>query len=66
MEATIIAIQLAGSETLLRRMVDNVIENAALYSPPHGLIHVALALDHDDAQLVVESDGPLLDQTAVA
>jgi signal transduction histidine kinase len=41
-EATLAPITLAGSETLLRRMVDNVIENAALYSPPHGLIRVAL------------------------
>jgi len=65
-EATITPIKLAGSETLLRRMVDNVIENAALYSPPHGLIRVALGLDRDDAELVVESDGPPLDQTAVA
>jgi signal transduction histidine kinase len=30
LEATIAPIRLAGSETLLRRMVDNVIENAAL------------------------------------
>jgi signal transduction histidine kinase len=58
-------VRLAGSETLLRRMVDNVIENAARYSPRHGVIRVELGFEQGQARLEVESDGALLDQGAV-
>ena len=55
-----------GSETLLARMVDNVIENAVRHNQPHGVINVACEADRQMARLVVESDGPALDQGAVA
>ena len=36
--------QVAGSATLLARMVENVIENAVRHNQPDGLIEIALAL----------------------
>ena len=65
-QASVTPVSLTGSETLLRRMVDNVIENAVRYTPPHGCVAVALRVERGEAQLVVDSDGPLLDQEAVA
>jgi signal transduction histidine kinase len=59
-------IRVAGSETLLERMVENVIENAVRHNQPHGLIEVALALDGGKARLIVDSGGPVLDERAVA
>jgi signal transduction histidine kinase len=47
-------------------MVDNVIENAVRHNQPHGVINVACEADGPTARLVVESDGPALDQGAVA
>jgi signal transduction histidine kinase len=55
-----------GSETLLARMVGNVIENAVRYNQPHGSIRIVLARDGDDAELVIESTGLILDDAAVA
>ena len=60
------AIRVAGSETLLARMIENVIENAVRHTEAHGLVEVRLGLDGDHAQLVVETDGPLLDERHVA
>jgi signal transduction histidine kinase len=59
-------VHVAGSETLLARMVENVIENAVRHNRPHGLINVALALDGDTTRLIVDSAGPMLDERAVA
>ena len=66
LHASVAPINLTGSETLLRRMVDNVIENATCYNQPHGFLGVALGLEHGQAQLVVDSDGQLLNPVAVA
>ena len=55
-----------GSETLLARMVDNVIDNAVRHNQPHGFINVTCEADRETARLVVESGGPVLDQAAVA
>jgi hypothetical protein len=55
-----------GSETLLARMIENVIENAVHHSPRRGLIEITLALDGDQARLSVDTDGPLLDRQRVA
>ncbi|MER5530567.1 HAMP domain-containing sensor histidine kinase [Streptomyces sp. NPDC002677] len=58
-----------GSQTLLRRMADNVVDNAIAHNDPGGWISVAVRADEDDAgavSLVVESSGPVLDQQRVA
>jgi signal transduction histidine kinase len=54
-----------GSETLLARMVDNLIDNAVRHNPPRSLINVTCDADRDTARLVVESGGPVLDGEAV-
>ncbi|MGW1987313.1 sensor histidine kinase [Streptomyces collinus] len=58
-----------GSRTLLRRLVDNVIDNAIAHNDPGGWISVAVRTEGEDAgtvSLVVESSGPVLDQRRVA
>jgi hypothetical protein len=47
-------------------MVENVIENAVRHTPAHGVIGIVLELDRDQFRLIVETDGPLLDQRRVA
>jgi signal transduction histidine kinase len=60
-------VEVAGSPTLLARMVENVIENAVRHNQPDGSIDVTLApLGEQRAQLTVDSSGPLLDPSAVA
>jgi signal transduction histidine kinase len=54
-----------GSETLLARMVGNVIENAVRHNEQHGVIEVACELDGDHAWLLIDSTGPLLDEDRV-
>jgi hypothetical protein len=51
----------AGSETLLTRIVENVIDNAIGHNQPGGWVRVATALENTHAQLVVENGGPVLD-----
>jgi signal transduction histidine kinase len=55
-----------GSRTLLRRMVDNVIDNAIGHNHDGGWIRVATEGDGATARLVVETGGPVLDQRQVA
>ncbi|MBK3634116.1 HAMP domain-containing histidine kinase [Streptomyces sp. MBT97] len=58
-----------GSRTLLRRMVDNVVDNAIAHNDPGGWICVTVGAEGDAADavsLVVESSGPVLDQRRVA
>ncbi|MFI8895810.1 sensor histidine kinase [Streptomyces paradoxus] len=58
-----------GSQTLLRRAVDNVVDNAITHNDPGGWISVAVGAVGDDAgavSLVVDSSGPVLDQQRVA
>jgi signal transduction histidine kinase len=54
-----------GSETLLARMVENIIDNAIRHNTPGGFIGVATEVDGTIARLVVESGGPLLDERKV-
>jgi signal transduction histidine kinase len=56
----------AGSATLLTRMVENLIDNAVRHNVPDGLINVTCEADRDAARLVVESGGSVLDRGAVA
>lgn len=61
------AVQVAGSVTLLRRMVANVMENAVGYAEPGGSVEIALSSpDGRQARVVIASSGPMLDQQAVA
>ncbi len=55
-----------GSETLLARMVENVIENSVRHNQPHGFINIACENIGEGGRLVVESGGPALDEQGVA
>jgi len=55
-----------GSEPLLSRLVDNLIDNAVGHNHGGGWIRVATAADGSTAQLVVETGGEVLDQRQVA
>jgi signal transduction histidine kinase len=66
-EADLDAVEVAGSPTLLRRMIENVIENAVCHTKPGGLVEIALgSSDGRQARVVIASSGPLLDPGAVA
>jgi hypothetical protein len=54
-----------GSETLLSRMVENVIENAINHNQPGGWVHVTGNTDGRFVRLVVENGGELLAQDDV-
>ena len=54
-----------GSETLLRRMVENVIDNAVSHNQPGGWIRVQTAVEGSLVRIVVENGGPLLGQQEV-
>jgi signal transduction histidine kinase len=61
------AVEVAGSGTLLRRMIENVIENAVRHNQPDGTIKLTLApLNGQQARVIIDSSGPMLDQDAVA
>jgi signal transduction histidine kinase len=66
-ETDLAAVRVAGSATLLGRMIENVIENAVCHSQPDGSIEVTLAPVHGQhARMTVVSSGPALDPGAVA
>jgi hypothetical protein len=66
-ETHLTGVDVAGSATLLGRMVENVIENAVRHNRPGGSIVVTLApLDGQQARVTLDSSGPVLDQQAVA
>jgi signal transduction histidine kinase len=54
-----------GSETLLSRMVENVIDNAVRHNERGGWIHVETGMDGAAATLVVETGGRVLDESKV-
>jgi signal transduction histidine kinase len=58
--------RVVGSETLLARMVGNVIENAVRHNQRHGIIDVVCELDGERAWVLVDSTGALLDEDRVA
>jgi signal transduction histidine kinase len=61
------AVEVAGSATLLRRMIENVIDNAVHHNPPGGSVELTLTLlNGQHARLIIDSSGPLLDDSAVA
>ena len=59
-------ISVPGSETLLARMVENVIENSVRHNQPHGFINIACETTDRAARLVIESGGLVLDDQSVA
>jgi len=66
-ETDLDAVEVAGSPTLLQRMLENMIENAVRHTQPGGLIEIALASsDGRQARVVMASSGPSLDPGAVA
>jgi signal transduction histidine kinase len=66
LHSTLVPACVEGSEMLLARMADNMIDNAVRHNFPRGLINVTCEADRATARLVVESGGPALDQAAVA
>jgi len=55
-----------GSQTLLARMVANLVGNAIRHNQPEGFIEVTTEADACTARLIVENGGPLLDPDEVA
>ena len=56
----------AGSQALLSRMVENVIDNAVCHNTPGGWIAITTWARGGAARLVVENGGQVLDQQQVA
>jgi signal transduction histidine kinase len=54
-----------GSQTLLSRMVENVIDNSIGHNQPGGWVRVTTAVEGKRAHLVVENGGPVLDPDQV-
>jgi signal transduction histidine kinase len=54
-----------GSQALLSRMAENVLENAVRHNEDGGWIHVTAATEAGRARLVVENGGQVLDQRQV-
>jgi signal transduction histidine kinase len=57
--------RVTGSEALLSRMVDNVIDNAIRHNEPSGWVRVDTQTEGDVARLVVDSGGPRLKESDV-
>jgi signal transduction histidine kinase len=57
--------RVVGSETLLARMVENVIDNAISHNQPGGWVRVTTAAEGQLARLVVQNGGPILDPDEV-
>jgi signal transduction histidine kinase len=55
-----------GSDVMLRRMVDNVVENAIVHNEPRGWIAVATWAGQGSCRIVVENGGRTLDQAEVS
>jgi hypothetical protein len=56
----------AGSQALLSRMVENVIDNAVCHNTPGGWISITTGARGGGARLVVENGGQVLDPRQVA
>jgi signal transduction histidine kinase len=46
-----------GEETLLRKMVDNLVDNAIKFTPPQGQVHLRLRADNGSVCLEVKDTG---------
>ncbi|MGH7757899.1 MAG: HAMP domain-containing sensor histidine kinase [Candidatus Dormibacteria bacterium] len=54
-----------GTETMLGRMVENVVDNAVRHNPSGGWIRIEAGVAEDVTQLVIENGGPKLTPDAV-
>jgi len=54
-----------GSETLLARMVGNVVDNAITHNAPGGWVRIRTGVAGAAARLTVENGGPVLDERDV-
>jgi signal transduction histidine kinase len=54
-----------GSQALLSRMVENLLENAIRHNQDGGWIHVTAATEAGRARLIIENGGEVLDQRQV-
>jgi signal transduction histidine kinase len=54
-----------GSQTLLSRMVENLVENAVRHNQPGGWLRVTTTVTGNRARLVVANGGPVLDPLEV-
>ena len=55
-----------GSDVLLARMVDNLIDNAVRHNEPGGWVRVTSDVEGATARLVVDNGGPVIEQASVA
>jgi signal transduction histidine kinase len=58
-------VAVAGSEILLTRMAENVIDNAVRHNQPGGWIQVTTQADGAQARLMVETGGRILDDREI-
>jgi signal transduction histidine kinase len=54
-----------GNDTLLTRMIDNVIDNAIKHNEPGGWIRIETEVDGAKVSLIVENGGPVVAQADV-
>jgi signal transduction histidine kinase len=57
--------RVTGSETLLARMVGNVVDNAITHNAPGGSVRISTGVAGAAARLTVENGGPVLDERDV-
>jgi signal transduction histidine kinase len=50
-------VRVRGSEPLIRRLLENLTDNAIKYTAPDGRIHIALSSDNGTARISVADDG---------
>jgi signal transduction histidine kinase len=55
-----------GNPELIRRMIDNVIDNAIVHNEPGGWIRVSVLTEGPVASLIVANGGPVVSDDAVA
>ena len=64
LDATV-AYEVMGNETLLARLVANVVSNAVRHNVPDGMVVISDNMHDGMAYLVVDNGGPVLDEAAV-
>lgn len=57
-QAEAASVMVSGNPLMLHEMLCNLLDNALRYTPPHGKVTVAVALQAQQALLMVEDSGP--------